>query len=123
MSVHTRYETPEELSNKIYELVQACNGTRIKRGSNEVTKVALRKTAAFVVIAEDVNPPELVNHIPLICDDNGIPYGYVPSQEFLGKEAGMEPGVKAASLALMEVPKAAQEMLDEVLETIKGLKA
>ena len=35
----------------------------------------------------------------------------------------MEPGVKAASLALMEVPKAAQEMLDEVLETIKGLKA
>ncbi len=123
MSVHIRYETPEELSNKIYELVQACNGTRIKRGSNEVTKVALRKTAAFVVIAEDVNPPELVNHIPLICDDNGIPYGYVPSQEFLGKEAGMEPGVKAASLALMEVPKAAQEMLDEVLETIKGLKA
>jgi large subunit ribosomal protein L7Ae len=123
MSVHIRYETPEDLSNKIYELVQACNGARIKRGSNEVTKVALRKTAAFVVIAEDVNPPELVNHIPLICEDNDIAYGYVPSQEFLAKEAGMEPGVKAASLALMEVPKAAQEMLDEVLETIKGLKA
>ena len=65
MSVHVRYETPEDVSNKIYELVQACNGGRIKRGSNEVTKVALRKTAAFVVLAEDVNPPELVNHIPL----------------------------------------------------------
>jgi len=57
MSVHVRYETPEDVSNKIYELVQACNGGRIKRGSNEVTKVALRKTAAFVVLAEDVNPP------------------------------------------------------------------
>jgi len=79
MSVHVRYQTPEDVSNKIYELVQACNGGRIKRGSNEVTKVALRKTAAFVVLAEDVNPPELVNHIPLICDDNSIPFGYVPS--------------------------------------------
>jgi ribosomal protein L7Ae-like RNA K-turn-binding protein/adenine/guanine phosphoribosyltransferase-like PRPP-binding protein len=123
MSVHVRYETPEDVSNKIYELVQACNGGRIKRGSNEVTKVALRKTAAFVVLAEDVNPPELVNHIPLICDDNSIPFGYVPSQEFLAKEAGMETGVKAASLAIMDVPKAAQEMLDEVLELIKGLRA
>ena len=118
MSVHVRYETPEDVSNKIYELVQACNGGRIKRGSNEVTKVALRKTAAFVVLAEDVNPPELVNHIPLICDDNSIPFGYVPSQEFLAKEAGMETGVKAASLAIMDVPKAAQEMLDEVLELV-----
>ena len=63
MSVHVRYQTPEDVSNKIYELVQACNGGRLKRGSNEVTKVALRKTAAFVVLAEDVNPPELVNHI------------------------------------------------------------
>lgn len=123
MSVHVRYETPEDVSNKIYELVQACNGGRIKRGSNEVTKVALRKTAAFVVLAEDVNPPELVNHIPLICDDNSIPFGYVPSQEFLAKEAGMETGVKAASLAIMDVPKAAQEMLDEVLELINGLRA
>ena len=121
--MHVRYETPEDVSNKIYELVQACNGGRIKRGSNEVTKVALRKTAAFVVLAEDVNPPELVNHIPLICDDNSIPFGYVPSQEFLAKEAGMETGVKAASLAIMDVPKAAQEMLDEVLELIKGLRA
>ena len=31
MSVHVRYETPEDVSNKIYELVQACNGGRIKR--------------------------------------------------------------------------------------------
>ncbi len=65
----------------------------------------------------------MVNHIPLICDDNSIPFGYVPSQEFLAKEAGMETGVKAASLAIMDVPKAAQEMLDEVLELIKGLRA
>jgi len=123
MSVHIRYETPEELSNKIYELVQACNGTRIKRGSNEVTKVALRKTAAFVVIAEDVNPPELVNHIPLICDDNGIPYGYVPSQEFLAKGIGMPKDTSAASVAIMEITKGAQEKFHEVVEEIKNLKA
>ena len=41
----------------------------------------------------------------------------------MAKEAGMDTGVKAASLAIMDVPKAAQEMLDEVLELIKGLRA
>ena len=122
MSVHVRYETPEDVSNKIYELVQACNGGRIKRGSNEVTKVALRKTAAFVVLAEDVNPPELVNHIPLICEEKGIPFGYVPSQEFLAQGVGLAKGASAASVAVMEVSKGAQEKFHEVVESIKALK-
>ena len=72
-------------------------------------------------MAEDVNPPELLAHIPLICAEKGIPYGYVPTQEFLAQVAGMPTGVKTASLALMEVAKGAQEKFNEVVETVKGL--
>jgi len=123
MSVHVRFETPTEVSDKIYEMIQSNSNGRIKKGSNEVTKTAERGTAQFIVLAEDVNPPELLAHIPLICEEKGIPYGYVPSQEFLANEAGLPTGVKTASIAIMEINKSAQEKYQEVVELIKGLKA
>jgi len=123
MSVHVRFETPTEVSDKIYEMIQSNSNGRIKKGSNEVTKTAERGTAQFIVLAEDVNPPELLAHIPLICEEKGIPYGYVPSQEFLANEARLPNGVKTASIAIMEINKSAQEKYQEVVELINGLKA
>jgi len=70
-----------------------------------------------------VNPPELLAHIPLICEEKGIPYGYVPSQEYLAKEAGLPDGVKTASIAVMEITKGAQEKFTDVVEMINALKA
>lgn len=122
MTVHVRFETPTEVSDKIYEMIQSNSNGRIKKGSNEVTKTAERGTAQFIVLAEDVNPPELLAHIPLICEEKGIPYGYVPSQEFLAKETGLPNGVKTASIALMEIPKSNTEAFNAVVETINGLK-
>ncbi|MDP6010647.1 MAG: ribosomal L7Ae/L30e/S12e/Gadd45 family protein [Candidatus Poseidoniaceae archaeon] len=123
MSVHVRFETPQDLADKVYELVQTVGKSgAIKKGSNEVTKAAERGNAKFIVLAEDVNPPELLAHIPMICDEKNIHYGYVPSQEFLAKEAGMPKGVKTASLALMEISKAAQENYNEIIEQISDIK-
>ena len=114
MSVHVRFETPTEVSDKIYEMIQSNSNGRIKKGSNEVTKTAERGTAQFIVLAEDVNPPELLAHIPLICEEKGIPYGYVPSQEFLANEAGLPNGVKTASIAIMEINKSFCSPVDEM---------
>ena len=97
MSAHVSYETPNDVADKIYEMVSANKNGKMKKGSNEVTKTAERGTAKFIIMAEDVNPPELLAHIPLICAEKGIPFGYVPSQEFLAKEAGMPGGVKTAT--------------------------
>ena len=122
VTVHVQFETPEEVSNQIYDMLQANSNGRIKKGSNEVTKTAERGTAQFIILAEDVNPPELLAHVPLICAEKGIPFGYVPSQEFLAKETGLPNGVKTASIALMEIPKSNTEAFNAVLETINGLK-
>ena len=73
MSVHVQFETPEDLANKIYEMIDLNKNGRVKKGSNEVTKAAERGTAQFIILAEDVNPPELLAHIPLICDEKDIP--------------------------------------------------
>ena len=121
LSVHVRFETPSDLADSIYELIRANQGGRIKKGSNEVTKSAERGTAQFVILAEDVNPPELLAHIPLSCEEKGIPYGYVPSQEFLAKETGLPTGVRTASIAMMEISKANTEAFNSVLEAIKAI--
>lgn len=34
----------------------------------------------FVVIAGDVSPIDVISHIPIVCEDNKIPYAYVPSR-------------------------------------------
>lgn len=90
VTVHVQFETPEEVSNQIYDMLQANSNGRIKKGSNEVTKTAERGTAQFIILAEDVNPPELLAHVPLICAEKGIPFGYVPSQEHLAQAAGLQ---------------------------------
>jgi large subunit ribosomal protein L7Ae len=123
MSVHVRYNTPEDLSDKIYEMIRInSNDGRIKKGSNEVTKAAERGTAQFIILAEDVNPPELLAHIPYICEEKGIPYGYVPNQEFLAKEAGLPKGVNTASIAIIEMNREASEKMAEIVDDINGIK-
>ena len=84
MSVHIAFETPEDVADKIYEMIQSNTNGRVKKGSNEVTKAAERGTAQFIILAEDVNPPELLAHLPLICEEKGIPYGYRPKPRILG---------------------------------------
>ena len=42
MSVHVQFETPEDLANKIYDMIDLNKNGRVKKGSNEVTKAAER---------------------------------------------------------------------------------
>tara|TARA_B100001540_G_scaffold317419_1_gene350516 strand:+ start:2889 stop:3260 length:372 start_codon:yes stop_codon:yes gene_type:complete len=119
VTVHVRFETPEDLEDAIFDLVSSCKEGAICRGSNEVTKAAERGVAKLIVMAEDVNPPELLAHIPMICEEKQIPFGYVRHQEYLGKESGLPEGVKTASIALLEIPKSNQDKYDTVIGKIK----
>ncbi|MDP6889532.1 MAG: ribosomal L7Ae/L30e/S12e/Gadd45 family protein [Candidatus Thalassarchaeaceae archaeon] len=116
MSVHIAFETPKDVQDSVYELVKLVgNGNgRLKKGSNEVTKAAERGTAKMVVMAENVNPAELLAHIPLICKEKKIPFIYVEDQSYLAEAAGMNSGGKTAAIALMEVAKGAEEAFNGV---------
>jgi len=116
MSVHIAFETPKDVQDSVYELVKlvANDNGRLKKGSNEVTKAAERGTAQMVVMAENVNPAELLAHIPLICKEKSIPFIYVEDQSYLAEAAGMTTGAKTAAIAVMEVGKSAQEAFNGV---------
>ncbi len=123
MSVHIAFETPKDVQDSVYELVKLVGSGegRLKKGSNEVTKAAERGTAQMIVMAENVNPAELLAHVPLICKEKSIPFIYVEDQAYLAEAAGMNAGAKTAAIALMEVAKGAQEAFNGVKEQADAL--
>jgi large subunit ribosomal protein L7Ae len=118
--IYVKFEVPKELSEKAYEAVERARDTgKLRRGTNEVTKAVERKRAALVIVAEDVEPPEIVAHIPALCDEKGITYVYVPSKRELGAAAGLDVG--AASVAIVEAGEGA-DLVKEVTDRVKELK-
>lgn len=38
----------------------------------------------MVVLAADISPMDVISHIPVLCEDHGVPYIFVPSRADLG---------------------------------------
>ena len=120
MSVFVKFETPKELSDKAYNLAEmARDSGKIKKGTNEVTKAVERGEAAIVIMAVDVEPPEILAHMPALCEERGVPYVYVPAKAELGNEIGLEK--PTASIAITDVGKG-KALCDEIAEAVKALK-
>ncbi len=118
--IYVRFEVPKELADKAYEAVEGARDSgKLRKGTNESTKAIERKQAALVVIAEDVEPAEIVAHLPPLCDEKGIPYIYVPSKHELGAAAGINVG--AAAITIAEAGRAAAAV-KEIVERVRELK-
>ena len=126
MSVHISFETPQDVQEQVYEMIKIIGKdgrVRVKKGSNEVTKSAERGTAQMIVMAENVNPGELLAHIPMICKEKEIPYIYVEDQSYLAEAAGMSAGTKTAAIAVMQVDKEGLDRFNEVKGHFESLSA
>ncbi len=116
---YVRFEVPKEISEKALEALETARDTgKIKKGTNEVTKAVERGNAKFVIIGSDVQPPEIVMHMPMICDEKNVPYIFAPKAD-IGEAAGLH--VPAASACIIEEGKA-RDMLTEIIEKVKELR-
>jgi len=119
-NIYVRFEMPKDLVDKTYEVVElARDSGKVRRGVNEVTKLVERGGVAIVVMSEDVQPPEILAHMPLLCEEKNIPYAYVPSKQELGVASGLK--VPTASVAVME-PGKGKPLLEELVAKVKSLK-
>ena len=117
---YVRFEMPKELADKVLEAVRVARDTgRVRIGTNETTKAVERGQAKLVIIAEDVDPEEIVMHLPILCEEKGIPYAYVPSKKELGSAAGIE--VSAASVAIVDAGQA-KDLIAEIVKQIESIK-
>jgi len=119
-AVYVKFETPKELVDRTYEVVElARDSGKLRKGTNEVTKLVERGETQMVVMAEDVSPPEILMHMPALCEEKNVPYAYVPSKAELGNACGLEK--PTASVAVLDSGKG-KPALDELAEKLKALR-
>jgi large subunit ribosomal protein L7Ae len=117
---YVKFETPQDLVSPILEAVRvASQSGKVRKGTNEATKAIERGISKLIVIAEDVEPPEVVAHLPIICDEQGAAYAFVPSKQELGKALGID--VTSAAAAILDSGDA-QHIVDQVIESISKVK-
>jgi large subunit ribosomal protein L7Ae len=91
---------------KILEKVKKSG--KIEKGTNEVTKAIERGTAKLVVYASDVEPKEIIQHLPILCKEKKIPFLEVDSKKKLGIVVGL--AVSCSSVAVIDAGEAESEI-------------
>jgi large subunit ribosomal protein L7Ae len=117
---YVKFETPEDLVNPILEALRvAATSGKVKKGTNEATKAIERGSSKLIVIAEDVEPPEVVAHLPILCEEQGAAFVFVPTKQELGNSLGIE--ITSAAAAIIDAGDA-QHIVDQIIETISKIK-
>jgi len=99
MPVYVNYDVPADLQDDALEALEVARDTgSVKKGTNETTKAIERGSAEMVLIAEDVQPEEIVMHLPELADEKGVPFVFVETQDDVGHAAGLEVGSAAAAI-------------------------
>ncbi len=115
-----RFEVSPEIMERAYETVKlAKDDGKLRKGANEATKAVERGITRLLVIAVDVDPPEIVAHLPLLADEKKISYVYVDSKIKLGEAAGID--VPSAAIAVVEAGKG-KPLMDEVISKVAALR-
>ncbi|KAI9303646.1 50S ribosomal protein L30e-like protein [Cunninghamella echinulata] len=89
----------------------------VKYGINHITALIESKKAQLVVIADDVDPIELVIWLPALCRKMGIPYCIVKSKSRLGAIVHKK---TATALAFTEVKDADKAELANLISAVKS---
>ncbi len=120
MAEFVRFTVSKELKEKQADLIEKiAKSGKVKIGINETTKAIERGTAKLVVIAEDVEPKEIVMHLPLLCEEKKIPFSYASTKKDLGKSAGLEVG--SSAIAVVDEGNSKKE-LEDLIKKLNELR-
>ncbi len=115
-----KVEVPAELVEKVLQVIEKARATgKVRKGTNETVKAIERGKARLVAVAEDVDPKEIVMHLPVLCEEKDVTCVFVPTRKELGAAAGLEVGT--AAVAVVE-PGDAKALLEDLTKKIAALK-
>ncbi|MEK6947848.1 MAG: 50S ribosomal protein L7Ae [Nanoarchaeota archaeon] len=110
-------DIPKEVVSKAYEAAAVASKTgKIKKGVNEVTKAIERGVAKLVLVAKDVNPKEIVMHLPALCDEKDIILVPVPTKEELASNIGLN--IPTSAVAIVQEGDSKQ-LIKEITAKLK----
>ena len=93
----------------VYELIEKARKTgKVEKGTNEVTKAIERGTAKLVAYGGDVDPKEIVQHLPILCKEKKVPCAEADKKEKLGVAVGLNVG--CASVVIIDAGEAEKDL-------------
>lgn len=113
----------KKLNKKVLKtLKKASKAKNVKRGVKEVVKALRKGEKGLVVIAGDISPPDVISHLPVLCEDQSVPYVFIPSKQDLGSASA----TKRPTSVVFIVPgskknKNTKEKEDEYKEAFNGV--
>jgi large subunit ribosomal protein L7Ae len=117
---YIEFDVPKELSDKVLQVLEMAKNTgKLRRGLNEATKSIEKSQAQLVIIAGDVEPEEIVMHLPALCSEKKIPYIYVPNKLELGRASGID--VPSAAISIVD-PGEGKDLLKSILKSLEAIK-
>ena len=117
---YVKFSMPKDLSDKVLQLLEAAkNNGKLRKGTNETTKSVEKGQAKLVIMAEDVEPEEILMHLPVLCEEKKILYCYVSSKQELGRAAGID--VPSAAIGIVDAGDG-KDLMKEVVKRLQELK-
>jgi len=89
----------------------------IKYGLNHIVALIENKKASLVIIADDVDPIELVLYLPALCRKTGTPYAIVKGKARLGTAVNKK---TATALAFVDVKPEDKSDLANIVSAVKA---
>ena len=76
----------EKLTKKLLKLVRrGMKDKLVRRGVKETVKAVRKGAKGLVIIAADISPIDVLSHLPLLCEEQGVSYMYVKSRAEVGE--------------------------------------
>ena len=91
----------------------------VRRGVKEVCKSIRKKHKGIVVFAADVYPVDVYSHIPVLCENNQIPYVFVKSRVELGLASETK---RPTSVVMLQTPTEDESLQAKFNKLAKKIK-
>lgn len=106
----------KELIEETFKAIETARATgKLRKGCNEATKSLERGIAKLVAIAKDVEPKEVVLHLPVLAQEKGVVCVEVGSKEELGAAAGIQVGTTCVAI---EKEGEAKKIIGRIVEQV-----
>lgn len=97
-------------TKKAHKLVKKASSAKIiRRGVKEVIKGIRKNEKGICILAGDIYPVDVISHLPILLEENGIPYIFVPSKQELGAAASTK---RPTSVVLVRDPEKAAKSFE-----------
>lgn len=110
----------KKTTKKLHKLVKKASSVKhIRRGVKEVVKGVRKNEKGLCILAGDIYPLDVYSHLPVLLEEQDIPYLFVPSKQDLGAAASTK---RPTSCVLVRTPKKefeAQDLFDSLMKEAK----